>query len=288
MIKMDLYQIRYFLAIAQTGSFTKAAERLFVSQPSLSAGIKKLEQELGVKLFERGGRRAIPTPAGKFFLEKATNILNEYQVTLRELKEFQHRPTIRLGVLPAMQIASLAGLIRDFQTQHPNIPIELLDGTIEELHEWMEEGEIDLAMTVLDTRQDSKTSLALFHQRRLLAVPENHPFARRKTVRLEELDEQPYIDRVHCELCKETRQMFESKNIHPRIVYRANREEWTLALVAAGLGLAIMPEWSNASDVVYIPIVDLSLQRTVGLVWRARHESEAIHLFCTFAVSHNW
>ncbi|MCU0532769.1 MAG: LysR family transcriptional regulator [Hydrococcus sp. Prado102] len=285
---MDLYQIRYFLAIAQTGSFTKAAERLFVSQPSLSAGIKKLEQELGVKLFERGGRRAILTPAGKFFLGKATNILNEYQVTLRELKEFHHQPTLRLGVLQAMRIASLAGLIRDFQTQHPHMPIELLDGTIEDLNQWLEDGEIDLVMTVLDARKEPKTSLALFAQRRLLAVPESHPFAQRKTVRLIELDEQPYIDRIHCELCKETRQLFESKNIHPRIVYRANREEWTLALVAAGLGLAIMPEWSNTPAVVYIPIVDLSLQRTVGLVWRSRHESEAIDLFCTFAASHNW
>lgn len=285
---MDLYQIRYFLAIAQTGSFTKAAERLFVSQPSLSAGIKKLEQELGVRLFERGGRRATLTPAGKFFLEKATNILNEYQATLRELKQFHHQPTLRLGILQAIRIASLAGLIRDFQTQHSHVAIELLDGTIEDLNQWLEDGEIDLAITVLDNRKDSKISLALFHQRRLLAVPESHPFARRKTVRLAELDRQPYIDRIHCELCKETRQLFESKDIHPRIVYRADREEWTLALVAAGLGLAIMPEWSNTPAVVYIPIVDLSLQRTVGLVWRSRHESEAIDKFCTFAASHHW
>jgi DNA-binding transcriptional LysR family regulator len=285
---MDLYQIRYFLAIAETGSFTKAAERLFVSQPSLSVGIKKLEQELGVKLFERGGRRAIPTPAGKFFLEKATNILNEYQVTLRELKGFHDRLTIRLGIMPAIQIASLARLIRNFQTQHAQVSIELLDGTLEDLHKWLEDGEIDLAMTVLDARKDPKTSLALFHQRRLLAVPADHPFARRKTVRLIELNEQPYVDRIHCEMYKETRQIFESKGIRPRIVYRANREEWTLALVAAGLGLAIMPEWSDTPAVVYIPIVDLSLQRTVGLVWRLSHESEASERFCTFAASHNW
>lgn len=85
-----LQKIRYFVAIAETGSFTNAAERLSVSQPSLSAGIKKLEQELAVKLLERGGRRAILTPAGKFFLEKAQKILNEYQTTLQELK-----PTFR-------------------------------------------------------------------------------------------------------------------------------------------------------------------------------------------------
>lgn len=284
---MDLYQIRYFLMIAETGGFTRAAERLFVSQPSLSAGIKKLEQELGVKLFERGGRRAILTPAGKFFLEKATNILNEYQSTLQELKGFHDQPTLRLGTLRSMQIVSLAGLIRNFQTQHANVLVELLDGTVEDLRNWLENGEIDLAMTILDSSADPKTSLALFHQRRMLAVPTNHPFAQRKTVRLIELDGQPYIDRMHCELCGETRQLFESKNTHPQVVYRADHEEWVLSLVAAGLGLAIMPEWQNTPGVVYIPIVDLSLQRTVGLVWRIG-QSETITKFCTFAASHNW
>lgn len=285
---MDLYQIRYFLAIAETGSFTKAAERLFVSQPSLSAGIKKLEQELGVKLFERGGRRAIPTPAGKFFWKKATNILNEYQVTLQELKGFHHQPTLRLGSIRAIQIASLAALIRDFQVEHSNVLIELLDGTLEDLRKWLEDGEIDLAITILDVREDPKTSLALFHQRRMLAVPTSHPLAQRKTVRLIELDGQPYIERMHCELHGETRQLFESKGIHPRVVYRANHEEWAISLVSAGLGFAIMPELQNIPGVVYIPIVDLPLQRTVGLVWRSRHESEVTDKFCTFAASHNW
>lgn len=285
---MDLYQIRYFLAITETGSFTKAAERLFVSQPSLSAGIKKLEQELGVKLFERGGRRAIPTPAGKFFLEKATNILNEYQVTLRELKEFHHQPTLRLGALRAIQIASLAALIHDFRAKHSNVLIELIDGTVEDLRKWLEDGEIDLAMTVLDAHEDPKTTLALFHQHRKLAVPASHPLAQRKTVRLVELDGQPYIDRMHCELCRETLQTFELKGIHPRVVYRADHEEWVISLVAAGLGLAIMPEWRNTPAVVYVPIVDLPSQRTVGLVWRSSYESEVIDKFCTFAVSHNW
>jgi DNA-binding transcriptional LysR family regulator len=144
---MDLYQLHYFLAIVETGGFTKAAERLFVSQPSLSAGIKKLEQELGVVLFERGGRRAVLTTAGKFFLTKATTILSEYQSTLRELKEFHQQPTLRIGTLRTIRIASLATLIRDFQTQYPNVLFELLDGTVNELHTWLEDGEIDLAIT---------------------------------------------------------------------------------------------------------------------------------------------
>jgi DNA-binding transcriptional LysR family regulator len=130
--------------------------------------------------------------------------------------------------------------------------------------------------------------LALFQQRRSLAVSVNHPFAQRGTVRLVELDGQPYIDRMHCELWGETRQLFESKACQPRIVYRADREEWVISLIAAGLGVAIMPEWQDIPAVAYIPIVDLPLHRTVSLSWRMGYESDVIEKFCTFAASHDW
>lgn len=285
---MNLYQIRYFLAIAETGGFTKAAERLFVSQPSLSVGIKKLEQELGITLFERGGRRAILTPAGKFFLKKATIILSEYQTTLRELKGFHSQPTLRLGTLRTIRIVSLSRLISAFQAEYSNVLIELLDGTLEELRDWLEQGEIDLALTVLDSREDSKTSLTLFQQRRALAVSANHAFAQRETVRLAELGGQPYIERIHCELWGETSQLFESNSLQPRVVYRADHEEWVISLIAVGLGIAIMPEWQNTPGVVYIPISDLPLRRAIGLVWRTGQDVEVIERFRAFAASHDW
>ncbi len=79
-----------------------------------------------------------------------------------------------------------------------------------------------------------------------------------------------------------------SKAFQPRIVYRADREEWVLSLIAAGLGVAIMPEWQNIPAIVYIPIADLPLHRTVSLCWRTRYESDLIDKFCAFATSNNW
>jgi DNA-binding transcriptional LysR family regulator len=285
---MDLYQIKYFLAIAEMGGFTKAAEHLFVSQPSLSAGIKKLEQELGVTLFERGGRRAIPTPAGKHFLEKAKTILDQYQSAMRELKGFQAKKTLKLGALRTIRITELSGLIGSFQAKYPNMSIELCDGNIEELRKWLEEGEIDLAVTVLGNNIDPKTSLALFEQRRLLAVAKTHPLAQRETVSLAELDGLPYIERINCEMWGESQNLFESQGIALRTVYKADHEEWVISLVAAGLGVAIMPEWQGVPDIAYIPITNLNLLRTVGLIWRMRQESELVSIFRTFATSHNW
>ncbi len=284
---MDLYQIRYFMAIVETGGFTKAADRLFVSQPSLSAGIKKLEQELGVTLLERGGRRATLTTAGKFFLEKATIILNEYQATLQKLKEFQQQPTLRIGTLRTIRVASLAKLLCAFQRHHSTVLLELQDGTVPSLQEWIETGDVDLAVTVLD-QEDAKTSLPLFQQRRMLAVSKTHPFAQRSSVKLADLNGQSFIQRSHCELYSETEQLLEAKVVQAPIVYRADHEEWVIALVAAGLGITIMPEWKEEQAIVYIPITDLPLHRTIGLVWRIGQHSGLIEQFRVFATSHNW
>lgn len=285
---MDIYQIKYFLAIAQMGGFTKAAEHLFVSQPSLSVGIKKLEQELGVTLFERGGRRAILTPAGKHFLEKANTILNEYQSAMRELKSFQAQDTLKLGALRTIRIADLSVLIGSFRAKYPNIAIELCDGNMEELRTWLEQGEIDMAVTVLGNCTDPKTSLTLFEQRRLLAVAKTHPLAHRKSIGLAELDGLPYIERINCEMWGESQNLFESQGINLHTVYKADHEEWVISLVAAGLGVAIMPEWQGIPEIAYIPITNLNLVRTVGLIWRMRQESELVRVFRTFANSHNW
>lgn len=285
---MDLYQIRYFLAIAETGSFTKAAERLFVSQPSLSAGIKKLEHELGVVLFERGGRKVLLTPAGDFFLTKAQNILQEYQSTLDAFKSYKERPILRLGTLHTIRGCNLARLIGAYRQQHPNVIIELYNSHLEELAEWLEQGKIDLAMTSLGDHETSKTCQKLFQQKLLLAVSPEHPFARRNSIRLADLEEEPLIERIHCEIWRAYPQLFEEAGIKPQIVYWADNEEWVISLVQVGLGLSIMPVWQGLTNINYVPIADANLNRIIGLKWRSQQKSEAVDWFRIFATSHDW
>jgi DNA-binding transcriptional LysR family regulator len=285
---MDIYQIRYFLAIVETGGFTKAAERLLVSQPSLSIGIKKLERELAVSLFERGGRRAILTPAGQLFLTKARSILTDYQDILRELKTFKAQPILRLGLLRTIRISGFARLIGAFRQVHPNVAIELKDGGTTELHEQLLVGELDVFVTGLDGMETNGHSLSLFRQRIALAVANSHPFARRKSIRLDELDAEPFIDRMHCKFRETVKQQFMERGLQQHVVYRADNEDWVIALVAAGLGITIMSEWQDLPEITYIPISDWTVNRTIGLVWRAGQDSEAVKTFCRFAASHNW
>ena len=293
---MDLYQIRYFLAIAETGSFSRAAERLYLSQPSLSTGIKKLERELGVPLFERGGRRTVLTPAGRAFLTKAEAILEQYRAALHELKGFRDRPTLRVGVVSTMRVTELAELVGRFRKHYPHVTMELHDGTLETLQEELEKGTIDVAISVLSLIANGEKfgweapqiCKALFRQPLWLAVPKNHPFAERSSVCLADLDGQPFIARLNCEFFKQECQILNSANVHPQVVYRASHEEWTISLLAAGLGIAIMPFWKGLPGIQYIPLSDLDFQRTIGLKWRQKQHSDLVQLFCNFATSHNW
>jgi DNA-binding transcriptional LysR family regulator len=286
---MDQYQINYFLAIVETGGFTKAAEQLFVSQPSLSAGIKKLEQELGVTLFDRIGRRAALTPAGRFFLEKARNIQSEYRSTLHELREFQKHPTLRVGAICTLRIAELSHLIHAFREQHPHVTVELWSSHFKEIQSWLNEGDIDIALSLLGDRDDPDTCEFLFHQRLRLAVPNSHPFSYKRRILLKELDDRPLIQRIKCEIVapKEPK-MFADAGIKPRVVYRADNEDWVISLVQAGLGMTIMPEWNNLPKVKYVDIANVSFSRTIGLQWIANQKSDLSEKFRIFATSLNW
>lgn len=285
---MDINQIRYFLAIVETGGFTKAADSLLISQPSLSVSIRRLERELGSTLFERGGRRAVLTPAGQFFLVTAREMWEKYQFALNGLRDFRSQPTLRFGVLRTFRIDDISKMITTFREKCSNAIIELRDGTVKDLYNWLEQGEVDLIMTELTSLEDTETSLALFQQDFLLAVPQNHPFAHKDRVSLAELDDQPFIGRNNCEIWGKAPQMFEAAGVEPRVIYLADREEWAISMIKSGMGITIMPVWQNLPDIVYVPIAEANLSRTVGLKWRAQQNSEIVKLFRDFAANYSW
>jgi DNA-binding transcriptional LysR family regulator len=285
---MDINQIQVFLAVVETGGFTKAAESLLISQPSLSVSIKRLERELNISLFERGGRKAILTPAGQFFLATAREMWEKYQSVLNGLISFRNQPTLRLGILRTFRIDDLCGMITMFRAEHSNVVIELRDGNAKDLYNWLEQGDVDLLMTELTSLEDAETSLALFQQDYLLAVPKDHPFAKKSQVSLVELDNQLFIGRNNCEVWGRAPQMFEAVGIEPRVVYLADREEWAISVIKAGLGITIMPVWNDLKDIAYVPIAEAHLSRTIGLKWRVQQNSEIVSLFRAFAADYTW
>ena len=285
---MELYQIRYFLTIAEVKSFTKASEQLYVSQPSLSAGIKKLEQELDVVLFERGGRRILLTAAGQRFQESAQAILAAYQSARHDLQQLKEQPTLQIGILHTLRSSNIAKIIGAFHKQYSHVTVVVLSGHLQDLQDWLEQGKIDLAITWLREQDNLQNSQFLFHQPLTLAIPHHHKFAQAKSVCLADLDGQPYIERINCEFWRAYDKMFEAAGVKPNIVYSANNEEWVISLIQEGMGISIMPTWADLTTIIYVPMTDLSLSRTIGLRWRSQQELKPLEWFRDFAMEHDW
>ena len=283
---MDLYQIRYFLAIVDAGNFSRAAERVYVTQPTLSTGIKKLEDELGVTLFERTNREVKLTAAGEQFVTRARTIYREMEHAKNEMKAARTPAVLRIGLLKTLPMEPIAKLIHDFREIHPEVIIELVDDTDENLRAQLRLGRIDLAITALRADDTAGVSRVIMEEAIYLAVNQAHPLALKRAVTLNEVHEQSFIERINCEVWGEVRDAFERCHIKPRSVYRAENDQSVITLIAAGLGVSIMPIRSNTQGVTFIPIEDLTLKRRIGLVWQDLSRSLSLEHFCRFTEQH--
>ena len=285
---MDIYQIRYFLAVVETNNFSRAAERAFVSQPTLSTGIKKLETELGTPLFNRDARNISLTEAGRRFLPHARTIIYECNAAKSDITRKNPVRRLQLGLLRSAPTGRIAALLNDFGKAHPDIQISIKDGTPAQLHRWLDEGRIDLALSVEPEEGGNICFTRLYSWKYMLAVPGNHSFASRNAVPLKELDGLDFLHRSHCEAETELTRAFASAGIRPRIVFRTDQDEKALSYVGAGLGVCMMPDILSAPGVALIPVEGITIDRMIGLVWPKEKETDLIHSFQMFATSHDW
>jgi DNA-binding transcriptional LysR family regulator len=289
---MEIYQIRYFLAAAETGSFTNAAGRVHVSQPTLSAGIKKLEESLHVSLFDRQARRSVLSPAGIRFLDRARAIMAECERARIELTETRQSRSLRLGTLPSLSAGRLSSLLATFSQTYGDIALEILEGEAGRLDQWLEQDRIDVALTTTIPERSVPQPLTghrpLYRQNMVLGMSMDHPLSTKQTVRPEDLKEQPYILRQHCPFVRVLNAYFTERNIRPNVFCRTRQETRALSLVAAGLGITILPDSLSWPGLKLLPLEGLSLPSTVALRWRQDADNEAAELFRTFAASHDW
>jgi DNA-binding transcriptional LysR family regulator len=286
---MELYQIRQFVAVAETGSFTKGASRAGVSQPAISAAVAKLEEEMGQKLLDRRQGSVVPTRAGSRLLDAAREILlacNTIKSTLRAASAPQ---TLRVGVLRTLPTVHVAGVLRAFRQAHPDIQIELFEGPREELGKRLEQKKLDVCLTSLNDAAASKTSVALFTEPYVLAVSQNHRFAKLRSVTLDDLQGEPFILRTSCETFQDTTALLIARGIRTRLVYRTDQDDRALGLVAAGIGVALMPALYKAAGVVNVGISDFNTKRTIGMRWLPQaEENKCLTTMIAFACSHPW
>mgnify|MGYP003563629764 CR=1 FL=1 len=269
---MEIHQLRYFVAAAETGNFTRAAERCHVSQPSLSSQLAKLEAELGGPLLERSRRGSSLSPRGVLFFPRAREILRQIESAHREIADFESGSggSIRLGCLPTTGAYLLPPLLAAYRRDRPDVQILLSEGSSPILAGRLAEHEVDLAIMDQAGLTRGLTGTELFSEPLYIALPPGHALAGRERLALSELRDQPLIlmrkghgfNRIVTDALAEA-------GIEPNVVYESSEIETVQALVRAGLGISIVPKMICIhEDISYIPVEGREPRRTLLMVAR--------------------
>lgn len=241
---MEMHQLRYMVAVARTGNFSRAAEQCHVAQPSLSQQIQKLEDELGERLFDRLKRETRLTPHGEAFLRRAVRILEEVDAAKREATDAKHLLSGRLtlGVLPTIAPYFLPPLLAGFTEKFPGVEIVVHEDTTARLLKLALGFEIDLAIASLPISDERIEVRELFTEELLLALPPGHPLTRKRRVAAADLEPERFIllKEGHC-LGDQILSFCHRRDIRPNISFRSAQLETIQALVCSGLGISLIP-----------------------------------------------
>jgi DNA-binding transcriptional LysR family regulator len=262
----ELYQLRYFAAVVDTGSFTRASQRVRVSQPTLSAGIRKLEEVVGAALLERTSRRVALTGEGARFLVHTRRILAEAEAALAEAAEARPERALSLGVLITVPAEVVARVVRAFGAREPSVALKLVDGTERELAARLSSGRLDAALTLERSEHRARTE-PLYEEGYAVALAAQHPLASQPSVEVEALSDAPTIVRTRCEALASVSRFFTGHGLRPKIAYRTEQDERALALVGAGIGITVMPAGYRSPEVALRPLEGFDERRRIGVVF---------------------
>jgi DNA-binding transcriptional LysR family regulator len=278
---MDIYQFRQLLAVAETNSFTRAAERLNVSQPALSAGISKLEDELGVILVHRDRRAIHLTNHGQRLATRARQVLEVCSAARAEMRANDALDTIALGVMPSLPIAKVSAIAKACVAAFPEVVFDFREGHSAELHEMLDRDKLDLAFTSSLIDQDDPLQARLMEEPYMLACHIDHPLARRGSISLSDIDGENFVLRTSCEARRATQEIMSERGIRTKVIARTAQDDRAFNLVAAGIGVALMPALFSGAGVARVAISDLPITRSlvVRMKRKPKKSAEAIFRF---------
>jgi DNA-binding transcriptional LysR family regulator len=267
---MDRYLLRYFLAVAELGSFSKAAARVSVTQPTLSVGIAKLESEVGARLFERTTRRVSLTPAGSKFLQHARRITQEYEAALRDVAEAPQLRRVRAGILSTIAARDLERVVAHHARHSRGEALEMLDSTERDIANRLSDGRLDVAITILRPRLDSFAQEQLRNEPYVLFVAANHKLSGVDRIDGGDLAGETMIVRRQCEGLPEISRYFTNRDVRPSFSLRTLSDDRAMSMVAAGLGVTVAPASFKAPGLALVNLAGFDLSRDVGLVFSDR------------------
>jgi DNA-binding transcriptional LysR family regulator len=289
---VELNQIRYFLTLCRELNFTKAAAQCHVSQPALTKAIKNLEDELGGELFRRERGNTHLTALGQLVrphLEQALSAaLNarEEAVGFRTAK----KAPLKLGVMCTISPHVMVGFLRAVRERLPALDLTILELPAPALLETVLKGGCDAALVGLPKLPARLDPIPLYAERYGVAFAKGHRFERLNAVPFRDLTGEPYVERMMCEFDEHREAILPGQDVAVDVKFRSEREDWVQALLASGVGCAVMPEFlPRLPDVVLRLLVEPEVSRTVSLATVAgRRHTPAVQAFVQLARSYRW
>jgi LysR family hydrogen peroxide-inducible transcriptional activator len=277
MADLKLKDLRYLVAVADTRHFGRAAERSFVSQPTLSAQLKKLEEYLGVQLIERAPKRVSLTPAGEEIVERARRII-ESGDEIVELARGHRDPLagrLRLALLPTIGPYLLPNVAAKLRKHLPRLELMLYEYQTDVMLEKLNSGEIDVGILALPVPLDGLESFELYKEPFMVAVPADHRLAKARSIKIDDLHQETILllEDGHC-LRDQALDICSGAGVNEKQDFRATSLETLRQMVAAGVGITLLPElaargaYGAARGVVVRPFVKPVPTRTIGAIWR--------------------
>ena len=291
---MQMHQVRYFLVLAEELNFTRSATRCNVTQPSLTRAIKTLEEELGGALFHRDHANTRLTDLGKLVHPYLEDTYRGAENARRKAREFTDSKVLplRVGLMCTIAPTQLLDFVHAVQLNHPMVRLQIIDDAAARLQESLLAGDLDVAVYAMpEVPPDQRLHyLPLYRERYVIVLRPDHRLAAGKAVCVRDLNGECYLSRINCEYDAPATRIFEEQRADCETVYESERDDWILAMAAAGIGFGFMPELSaRHPGVVALPLIEPEFWREVALVTvRGREYSAAAGSLVREAMRKRW
>ncbi len=290
---MDFNQIRYFLKLADTLNFTRAAKQCFVSQPALTQAIKRLEVELGGDLVKRGTGHIELTNLGHSLrghfqqIDRTKNLVSKTAKAVIDGDIAE----LNIGLMCTIGPRSLVGMLDDFQQKFPKVSLVLHDVVPNRISDLVLSGALDGAICSHKGPPNAKLKYTkLFDEKMIVAFPMDHPLSKKREVSISEVTKHRYVDRLHCEFRPQLMQYADDNDIGLDIAFRSQREDWIQDLIREGVGVSVLPANSLLKpELDHRPISDPGFTRAIELaVARRDDRSPALENLIIQITSYAW
>lgn len=274
---MDTRQLAYFVAVYEQRSISAAARHCAVAQPSVSAALHQLEQQLGCTLFIRLHKGVQPTEEGERLYSQASQLLSQLQALQASFKKPARKVSFRLGLVRALGVERMSQLLKEFNQKVPGLELHLV------------EPDEPCDARIINIRQLKAGELyqSLWNDSYSLALPAQHPLCTQQDIQLSDFKKLPLIKRTPCEAWEQVALALSKANIKPQVRANIHTIEYAIGLVGAGIGAALLPDFEMQKfrpDLQYRPIAGLTLQRELVLAFAKQQQHQStVQVLCQVA-----